>query len=76
MFIEVSADPVETLIDPAQVNAMIYEINESCRVQARVNRGSNLFTIANGTMEKGFEINQGNIRVGRDCSHIEAIIYT
>jgi hypothetical protein len=76
MFIEVSADPVETLLNLAQVNAMIDEINESCRVQARVNGGSNLFTIANGAMEKGFEINQGNIRVGRDCSHIETVIYT
>ena len=76
MFIEVSADPVETLLNLAQVNAMIDEINESCRVQARVNGGSNLFAIGNGAMEKGFEINQRNIRVGRDCSHIEAIIYT
>jgi hypothetical protein len=76
MLIEVSADPVETLLNLAQVNAMINEINESCRVQGRVNGGSNLFTIANGAMEKWFEINQGNIRVGRNCSHIEAIIYT
>jgi hypothetical protein len=74
MLKEVSADPVETLINLAQANAMINEIDESCRAQARVNGGSNLFTVTNGTMEKGCEINQGNIRVGRDCSHIKAIV--
>jgi hypothetical protein len=74
--IEVSADPVETLVNPVLVNSMINEINEPCRVQACVNGGSNLLTITNGTIEKGREINQGNIRAGRDCSHIKAIVYT
>jgi hypothetical protein len=63
MFIEVSADPVETLLNLAQVNAMIDEINESCRVQARVNGGSNLFTIGNGAMENQPREYQGRQRL-------------
>ena len=62
MLIEASTDPVETFFDSAQVDAMISKIDESNRAQACINGGSNIFAIANGTMEKGLEINQGNIR--------------
>ena len=62
MLIEVSANPVETFVDSAQVDAVISQIDESSRPQAGINGGGNIFAIAKGTTEKGLEINQGDIR--------------
>lgn len=62
MLIEASTDPVETFVNFAQVDAIISKIDESSRAQSCINGGSNMFAIANGTMEKGLEINQGDIR--------------
>ena len=62
LFIEASTDPVETFVDSAHVDAVIPKIDESSGAQACINGSSNMFAISNGTMGKGLEINQGDVR--------------